>query len=131
VVALPLAVVALLKLPHGELPQVMDHRTPPFAESLLTLEVRLIVFEVCIEDAGCEAKVTDIEAGGFGLLGVPELQPTLRITITTAAKARKQRLMRFIANLQRSPGECGRIELLLKRSSSECHGYCGPRISGR
>jgi hypothetical protein len=117
VVALPLAVVALLKLPQGELPQLMDQRTPPFAESLLTLAVRMIVFEVCIEDAGCEAKETDIEAGGFGLLLAPELQPTLRNTIMTAARARIQRLMRLIANLQRSPGECGRIELLSKRSS--------------
>jgi hypothetical protein len=127
VVALPLAVVALLKLPQEELPQLTDHFTPPFDESFVTLAVRLIVLEICSEDAGCEAKETDIEAGGFGLLPVPELQPTLSITITAAARARRQRLMYFIANLQRSLGESEWIELVSKRSSSGYLVHCGPR----
>ena len=51
-VAAPLAVVAVEKLPHCELPQVTDHVTPPFAPSLLTTAVRLMVEPASVEDGG-------------------------------------------------------------------------------
>jgi hypothetical protein len=51
-VAVPLAVVAVEKLPHCELPQATDHVTPPFALSLLTTAVRLMVAPVSADDGG-------------------------------------------------------------------------------
>ena len=51
-VAAPLAVVAVEKLPHCELPQVTDHLTPAFALSLLTTAVRLMVAPASIDDGG-------------------------------------------------------------------------------
>jgi hypothetical protein len=51
-VAVPLAVEAVEKLPHCELPQVTDHVTPAFALSLLTTAVRLMVEPVPVDDGG-------------------------------------------------------------------------------
>jgi hypothetical protein len=51
-VAVPLAVEAVEKLPHCELPQVTDHFTPAFALSLLTTAVRLITDPVSVDDGG-------------------------------------------------------------------------------
>ena len=51
-VAVPLAVEAVEKLPHCELPQVTDHVTPAFALSLLTTAVTLMVELVSVEDGG-------------------------------------------------------------------------------
>ncbi len=51
-VAVPLAVEAVEKLPHCELPQVTDHVTPAFALSLLTTAVRLMVEPVLVDDGG-------------------------------------------------------------------------------
>ena len=51
-VAAPLAVVAVEKLPHCELPQVTDHLTPAFALSLLTTAVRLMVAPASADDGG-------------------------------------------------------------------------------
>ena len=51
-VAVPLALVAVEKLPHCELPQVTDHLTPAFALSLLTTAVRLMVAPASADDGG-------------------------------------------------------------------------------
>ena len=51
-VAAPLAVVAVEKLPHCELPQLTVHLTPAFALSLPTTAVRLMVVPVPVEDGG-------------------------------------------------------------------------------
>ena len=51
-VAVPLAVEAVEKLPHCELPQVTVHLTPAFALSLLTTAVRLMVEPVSVDDGG-------------------------------------------------------------------------------
>jgi hypothetical protein len=51
-VAVPLAVVAADKLPHCALPQVTDHVTPPFALSLLTTAVRLMVAPASADEGG-------------------------------------------------------------------------------
>jgi hypothetical protein len=48
----PLAVEAVEKLPHCELPQVADQVTPAFALSLLTTAVRLMVEPVPVDDGG-------------------------------------------------------------------------------
>jgi hypothetical protein len=51
-VVVPLAVEAVEKLPHCELPQVTDHLTPAFAPSLLTTAVRLMIEPVSVDDGG-------------------------------------------------------------------------------
>ena len=51
-VAAPLAVVAIEKLPHCEAPQVALHLTPAFVLSSLTIAVRFVVALVTIEDGG-------------------------------------------------------------------------------
>jgi hypothetical protein len=51
-VAALLAVVAVEKLPHCELPQLTVHLTPAFALSLPTTAVRLMVEPVPVEDGG-------------------------------------------------------------------------------
>jgi hypothetical protein len=51
-VAVPLAVVAAEKLPHFALPQATDHVTPPFALSLLTTAVSLMVAPASADDGG-------------------------------------------------------------------------------
>ena len=51
-VAAPLAVVAVEKLPHCELPQLTVHLTPAFALSLPTTAVTLMVEPVPVEDGG-------------------------------------------------------------------------------
>ena len=51
-VAVPLAVEAVEKLPHCELPQITVHLTPAFALSLLTTAVRLMVEPVSVDDGG-------------------------------------------------------------------------------
>jgi hypothetical protein len=73
VVAVPLAVVAGVKVPHEELPQVTDHVTPPLLLSLLTTAVSDAVAPAVIEVGGAGLRLTEI-AGGFGPLPPPPPQ---------------------------------------------------------
>ncbi len=64
VVAAPLAVVAVLKLPHCELPHVTDQLTPAFFVSLLTTAATLVAAPAVSEGAGLVPNATTIDGGG-------------------------------------------------------------------
>ena len=98
-VAVPLAVEAVEKLPHCELPQVTVHLTPASALSLLTMAVRLVVALVTVEDGGCVLNVTEI-AGGLGLEPEPALQPVISTKSTTRAMKQENRRV-FISHSRR------------------------------
>jgi hypothetical protein len=61
VVAAPLAVVAGLKLPHCELPQLTLQVTPAFAESPVTVAMTLAVAAVVIDEGGGVVSATEME----------------------------------------------------------------------
>ena len=61
--AAPLALVAGLKLPHCELPQVTDQFTPPLLLSLVTTAVKLPFDPATIDDGACGLNVTVIGGG--------------------------------------------------------------------
>jgi hypothetical protein len=71
VVAVPLGVVAGLKLPHCELPQVTDQVTPALALSLATVAVRAALV-VAATDVGGLVSVTAIGALGTEIVMVAE-----------------------------------------------------------
>ena len=82
-VAAPLAVEPVEKLPHCELPQVTVHLTPPLALSLLTTAVTLVLVPESRDDGGWGLKATEIGAGG---LEEPDpLQPVIINTRTKTA----------------------------------------------
>jgi hypothetical protein len=92
-----LAVLAGLKEPHAELPQVTVQVTPAFLVSFATTAVRLVVALVA-SDVGGAVKVTEI-AGGVG--GVEPDPPQEVRQMDSAAIAKRGVVWRnFIACLR-------------------------------
>ena len=87
-VAVPLAVVVVEKLPQDEPEQEADHFIPALALSLLMIPITLVDVPASIDDGGAGLMLTEI-AGGFGGLDDEPPQPTTVITRANAARRLK------------------------------------------
>ena len=76
VVATPLPVLALLKLPQFDAEQVTLQCTPPLAESFETMAVTEVLWPTFNELGGAGLKATAIAGGGGGGLLPPPPQAT-------------------------------------------------------
>jgi hypothetical protein len=81
----PLVVFVGLKAPQVEVLQLIDQVTPPLSTSLLTVAEIAVEVPTCMVDTRCELSVTEIGAGGFGLLPPGLEQPTANRTMNAAA----------------------------------------------
>jgi hypothetical protein len=95
----PLPVFVGLKLPQDEVLQETDQVTPPLSASLLTVAEMVVEVPTCIVDTRCELSVTEIAAGGLGLL--PDtVQPTAIKTTNVPARKLKNKRRRFTEHLR-------------------------------
>jgi hypothetical protein len=95
----PLPVFVGLKLPQDEVLQETDQVTPPLSASLLTVAEMVVEVPTCIVDTRCELSVTEIAAGGLGLL--PDtVQPTAIKTTNVPARKLKKKRRRFTEHLR-------------------------------
>jgi hypothetical protein len=84
-VAAPLAVDVVERVPHVELVQETDHFIPALALSLLTTAVRLVDEPASSDDGGAGLNAIEI-AGGFGVFEDDPPQPITVITRANAAR---------------------------------------------
>jgi hypothetical protein len=84
-VAVPLEVLVVERLPHVEREQLTDHLTPALALSLLTTAVTLVDAPASIDDGGAGLMLTEI-AGGVGGLDDEPPQPTTVIASANVAR---------------------------------------------
>jgi hypothetical protein len=73
-------VVAGLKEPQGELPQVTDQVTPALLLSLLTTAVRLVVAPFVSDAGGLGLSATEIAGGGRVMVTVAEADLVVSVT---------------------------------------------------
>lgn len=122
-VAVPLAVDAAEKVPHGVLLQVTAHVTPALALSLLTMAVRFEIVPASIEEGGWGENETEIGAGGLG--EEPEPPQPVIINARTKATMSQETQWDFIWHLLKDWFWIQRPALASKRQS---HVHCAGRF---